>query len=104
MMMLNGGEVDVTQPGTAANANADVLTADRANAWKRGNWENTFLLLRIDSLMVSRRCAGSSVLVARLHRIAPTRLPPASASSSVRRLTGTIAISGVSGSASCSRR
>lgn len=102
--MLNGGEVADTQPGTAASASDDRLAADSASAWKRGSCENTFLLLRIDSLMVSRRCAGSSLSVARLHRIAPTRLPPASASSSVRRLTGTIAISGVSGSAFCSSR
>ena len=42
--------------------------------------------------------------VARLHNTIPTMLPPASASASVRRLTGTIAINGVSGSASCSAR
>ncbi|CFS42157.1 Uncharacterised protein [Mycobacterium tuberculosis] len=37
--------------------------------------------------------------MARLHRTLPTKLPPASASSLERRLTGTIAISGLSGSA-----
>src|SRR3984885_16233894 len=99
MIRLNGGDVDDTQPGTVARANELVFIAESAKAWSRGSWENTVLFLYIDSLTVSNRLAGSSVSVARLHRMAPTRFPPASASSSGPRLTGTIACNGVSGSA-----
>src|ERR1700733_5405263 len=99
MITLKGGDVDVTHPGTAVIANELMFTAESACAWIRGNWENTVLFLYIDSLTVSSRFAGSSMSVARLHRMAPTRLPPASASSSRRKLTGTIANSGASGHA-----
>ena len=97
--MLNGGGADETKPGTAASPSGAMRNADNANACSRGSSENTFLLPRIDSLIVSSRFAGSSTSVARLHRMLPTMLPPLSASSAVRRLTGTIATSGASGSA-----
>ena len=78
--------------------------ADNASTCIRGSSAKTFLLPRIDSLIACIRSAGSSTSVARLHRMLPTMLPPASASSFERRLTGTIAISDASGSAFCSIR
>ena len=58
----------------------------------------TALPFCMDALIVARRWAGSSMCVARLASTAETALPP-TASSAVRRLTGTIAIKGFSGNA-----
>ena len=102
--MLNGGGVQETKPGTAARPRGAIKSADNASTWSRDSWDNTFLLSRIDVLITSRRWAASSRWVARLHRTVPTILPPPSASLSVRRFTGTIAIRGVDGSLLCSRR
>ena len=57
-----------------------------------------------DRLITASRSAGSSMSVARFARTVPTMFPPPSPSLSVRRLTGTMATSGVSGNASCSVR
>jgi hypothetical protein len=82
----------------------DIRNADSASACVLGSSANTFLLSRIEVLMAASRSAGSSTSVARLHRMVPTMFPPASCSPAVRRLTGTMATSGVSGSAFCSVR
>src|SRR6185312_3962953 len=97
MTMLNGGGEDRTRPGIADSPSGAMSAADSAYACSLGSSANTFLLPRIEALIVSSRLAGSSTSVARLHNSAPTWLPPASACSSERMLTVTIAINGVSG-------
>ena len=76
--MLNGGGADDTKPGTRPSAIPDIRNADSASACVFGSSANTFLLSRIEVLIASSRLAGSLMSVARLHRMVPTMLPPAS--------------------------
>src|SRR4029078_7872372 len=102
--IVSGGGVQDKTQGRTVGAIGDISIAESASACIFGSCENTFLLSRMEVLIASRRFGGSSVSVARLHKITPVMLPPLSASASLRRLTGTIATSGASGSAFWSMR
>ena len=99
---LNGGAAEPRAGATMLSSSGETLKADNANCCNFGSWLNNCLLLRMDALTASSRLAGSGRWVARSASNAPTWLPPLESSS--RKLTGTIAIRGRSGSAFCSSR
>ena len=102
--MLNGGGAAEVNPGRAPNPSGASIVAESASACARGNCENTFLFLlhrRADGLEAFGRIVGVRSEVAQQDA---GHVAALSASASVRRLTGTIAISGASGSAFCSTR
>src|ERR1700722_7672779 len=58
MTMLNAGGAVEAQPGTADSPSGALRAADGGEGCSRGNSANTFLLPRIDALIVSSRVAG----------------------------------------------
>ena len=100
--MLNGGWAAAGQRGTSASVSGAMLKADNANCCSRGSWENAMLpRADADGVQTFSRVLDVGGEAARM---VPTMLPPLEVSFSERRLTGTIAMSGRSGSAFCSIR